>query len=55
KEDSETKATLAGAEFELQDKAGNTLRSNLITDNAGKLNITDLALGDYQLVETKAP
>lgn len=55
KEDSETKATLAGAEFELQDKAGNTLRSNLITDNAGKLNITDLALGDYRLVETKAP
>lgn len=53
--DSETKAKLAGAEFELQDAQGSTLQTSLETNAAGTLTISDLTLGDYQLVETKAP
>ncbi|MBF2572402.1 collagen binding domain-containing protein [Listeria seeligeri] len=53
--DSETKAKLAGAEFELQDSDGATLQTGLTTNEEGTLTISDLALGDYQLVETKAP
>ncbi|EKR8977260.1 LPXTG cell wall anchor domain-containing protein, partial [Listeria monocytogenes] len=53
--DSATKATLAGATFELQDKEGNTLQTDLKTDENGVLNVTDLVPGTYQFVETKAP
>ncbi|MBC6296736.1 LPXTG cell wall anchor domain-containing protein [Listeria sp. FSL L7-1517] len=53
--DSETKAKLAGAEFELQDAQGVTLQTGLKTTDEGILTITDLTLGEYQLVETKAP
>nr|WP_270999957.1 SpaA isopeptide-forming pilin-related protein [Listeria seeligeri] len=53
--DSETKAKLAGAEFELQGSDGATLQTGLTTNEEGTLTISDLALGDYQLVETKAP
>ncbi|MBF2481827.1 collagen binding domain-containing protein [Listeria seeligeri] len=53
--DSETKVKLAGAEFELQDSDGATLQTGLTTNEEGMLTISDLALGDYQLVETKAP
>lgn len=53
--DSETKVKLAGAEFELQDSDGATLQTGLTTNEEGTLTISDLALGDYQLVETKAP
>ncbi|WP_271001481.1 SpaA isopeptide-forming pilin-related protein [Listeria seeligeri] len=53
--DSETKVKLAGAEFELQDSDGATLQTGLTTNEEGSLTISDLALGDYQLVETKAP
>lgn len=53
--DSETKVKLAGAEFELQDSDGATLQTVLTTNEEGTLTISDLALGDYQLVETKAP
>ncbi|MHC5408614.1 SpaA isopeptide-forming pilin-related protein [Listeria seeligeri] len=53
--DSETKTKLAGAEFELQDSVGATLQTGLTTNEEGTLTISDLALGDYQLVETKAP
>ncbi|MBC1765285.1 collagen binding domain-containing protein [Listeria seeligeri] len=53
--DSETKTKLAGAEFELQDSDGATLQTGLTTNEEGTLTISDLALGDYQLVETKAP
>ncbi|HCW6743013.1 TPA: MucBP domain-containing protein [Listeria monocytogenes] len=55
KQDDVTKAGLADAEFELQDSAGTKLRENLITDTAGKLELTNLAPGNYQLVETAAP
>ncbi|MBF2631356.1 SpaA isopeptide-forming pilin-related protein [Listeria seeligeri] len=53
--DSETKVKLAGAEFELQDSDGATLQTGLTTNEEGTLTISDLALGDYQLVEIKAP
>ncbi|EAE5324678.1 TPA: SpaA isopeptide-forming pilin-related protein, partial [Listeria monocytogenes] len=53
--DSATKATLAGATFELQDKEGNTLQTGLTTDENGVLKVTDLVPGTYQFVETKAP
>ncbi|MBC1872979.1 prealbumin-like fold domain-containing protein, partial [Listeria seeligeri] len=46
---------LAGAEFELQDSTGKTLQTGLTTNEQGILTVTDLELGDYQLVETKAP
>lgn len=55
KEDSETKAALSGAEFELQSADGTKLKENLTTDADGKLEVAGLAPGDYKLVETKAP
>ncbi|HHR2656620.1 TPA: SpaA isopeptide-forming pilin-related protein, partial [Listeria monocytogenes] len=53
--DAATKATLAGATFELQDKEGNTLQTDLKTDENGVLKVTDLVPGSYQFVETSAP
>lgn len=53
--DHDTQNLLADAEFELQDKDGNTLQTNLKTDKMGKLTVTDLLPGEYQFVETKAP
>ncbi|ETY73603.1 SpaA isopeptide-forming pilin-related protein [Lactiplantibacillus fabifermentans] len=47
--------TLAGAEYELRDASGQTLKTGLTTDAAGQLTVHDLTPGDYQLVETKAP
>lgn len=55
KEDSVSKATLSGAEFELQNTAGTKLQANLTTNADGKLEVSDLAPGDYKFVETKAP
>ncbi|EJK6757194.1 collagen binding domain-containing protein [Listeria monocytogenes] len=55
KEDSVSKATLSGAEFELQNDAGTKVQANLTTNADGKLEVTDLAPGDYKFVETKAP
>lgn len=53
--DHDTQNLLADAEFELQDKDGKTLQTNLKTDKMGKLTVTDLLPGEYQFVETKAP
>ena len=53
--DGQSGKVLSGAVFELQDSKGKVLQSGLTTDNAGKLSITDLAPGKYQLVETQAP
>ncbi|EDN9453153.1 TPA_asm: peptidoglycan-binding protein, partial [Listeria monocytogenes] len=53
--DAATKATLAGATFELQDKEGSTLQTDLKTDENGVLKVTDLVPGSYQFVETSAP
>ena len=55
KTDSESGQTLAGAIYELQDAEGKVLKTDLTTDEAGKLTVTDLAAGDYRFVETKAP
>ncbi|UPH47801.1 SpaA isopeptide-forming pilin-related protein [Listeria innocua] len=55
KVDAVTKATLAGATFELQDKDGSVLQTDLKTDENGVLKVTDLVPGNYQFVETSAP
>nr|WP_309058344.1 SpaA isopeptide-forming pilin-related protein [Listeria monocytogenes] len=55
KEDSVSKATLSGAEFELQNAAGTSVQANLTTNADGKLEVSDLAPGNYKFVETKAP
>ncbi|KAF1298342.1 cell wall protein [Enterococcus sp. JM4C] len=46
---------LAGAEFKIVDVDGETVQESLISDEAGKVKARNLAPGDYQLVETKAP
>lgn len=55
KKDRQTGQLLAGAVFELQDEKGHVLKEQLITDQSGILLIKGLKIGDYQLVETKAP
>ncbi|MEG0704760.1 MAG: SpaA isopeptide-forming pilin-related protein [Carnobacterium sp.] len=55
KKDAKTDELLAGAIFDLQDKDGKVIQKNLETGENGTLEISDLANGDYQLVETKAP
>nr|WP_258529381.1 SpaA isopeptide-forming pilin-related protein [Enterococcus faecalis] len=55
KTDEETKVALAGAVFELQDKAGKVLQKDLTTDKDGHILVENLASGEYQFVETKAP
>lgn len=55
KEDSVTNALLAGAEFELQKADGTKIKDGLTTNVDGELSLTELAPGDYQFVETKAP
>jgi LPXTG-motif cell wall-anchored protein len=47
--------TLSGAEFELQDANGKTLKTGLKTNQAGKLVVDKLKPGSYQFIETKAP
>ncbi|EOA3011348.1 SpaA isopeptide-forming pilin-related protein [Enterococcus faecalis] len=55
KTDEKTGEVLKDAVFELQDKDGNPLRSGLMTDETGEISVNDLAPGDYQFIETKAP
>ncbi|WP_283676300.1 SpaA isopeptide-forming pilin-related protein [Clostridium perfringens] len=55
KKDSKNGNLLEGAVFNLQDQQGNNIRTNLITDENGQIILNDLAPGDYQFVETKAP
>lgn len=47
-------AAIENAEFELQDDEGNVLQTGLKTDATGKLVLTNLIGGSYQIVETKA-
>ncbi|MBC1752745.1 MSCRAMM family protein, partial [Listeria seeligeri] len=55
KEDSKTKTTLAGAEFELQTTTGTKVQDNLVSDVNGRIEVSNLAPGDYKFIETKAP
>nr|WP_246384259.1 SpaA isopeptide-forming pilin-related protein [Gracilibacillus halotolerans] len=47
-------APLEGVTFELQDLDGNVLQSDLITDEEGRIVVSDLKPGNYQFVETEA-
>ncbi|PWX27722.1 cell wall anchor protein, partial [Clostridium perfringens] len=55
KKDSQSGHALKGAVFNLQDQKGNNIRTDLTTDENGQISLNDLAPGDYQFVETKAP
>lgn len=55
KVDSDTGKVLAGAVFEVRDSKGKIIKENLITDEYGRLSITDLSVGHYELIETQAP
>lgn len=46
---------LSGAEYKLVDDTGATVQENLVTDQNGRIIVTDLAPGKYQFIETKAP
>ncbi|NWO15098.1 adhesive domain-containing protein [Virgibacillus sp.] len=48
------KVVLAGAEFKLRDENGEVVATKT-TDENGKLTFDQVLLGNYQLVETKAP
>ena len=50
----EAEEALAGAIFELRDAAGNLIGTET-TDSSGEIYFGDLAWGDYQLIEIKAP
>ncbi|WP_252989671.1 MSCRAMM family protein, partial [Listeria monocytogenes] len=52
KVDRDTKRLLADAEFAIQEKDGNTLKTNLKTDQKGKRTDAELLPGEYQFVET---
>ncbi|GGA20614.1 SpaA isopeptide-forming pilin-related protein [Psychrobacillus lasiicapitis] len=54
-DEDDSKITLKGAIFELQDKEGNTLQSGLSTNAEGKIVVPNLKPGTYQFVETEAP
>ena len=47
--------SLKGAVFSLYNAAGKELKKNLTTDSLGELKVSDLALGNYYFMETKAP
>ncbi|MBC6315682.1 SpaA isopeptide-forming pilin-related protein [Listeria grandensis] len=55
KTDAETNEPLLGAVYRLEDSSGKVLKTNIVTNAAGELKISDLRPGDYRLVETKAP
>jgi len=46
---------LAGAEFSVTDSSGEVVREKVISDENGLVQVTDLAPGVYQFVETQAP
>ena len=55
KTDSESGVPLTGAVFELHKEDGTVISSNHTTNASGKVTITDLVPGNYQLVEITAP
>ncbi|SCB02335.1 LPXTG-domain-containing protein cell wall anchor domain [Bacillus mycoides] len=46
---------LSGAVFNIVDANGKIVRTDLTTDQEGKISVSNLRPGDYQFVETKAP
>ncbi|MFP7492529.1 SpaA isopeptide-forming pilin-related protein [Terribacillus saccharophilus] len=46
---------LQGAEYKLVDRSGTDVQTNLVTDQDGRIIVSDLAPGKYQFIETKAP
>ncbi|PAF18659.1 SpaA isopeptide-forming pilin-related protein [Terribacillus saccharophilus] len=46
---------LQGAEYKLVDETGTTVQEYLVTDQDGRIIVTDLTPGKYQFIETKAP
>lgn len=53
--DAKTKIELKGAEFELQDSVGRSLKKHMFTNERGKIVIDNLIPGKYQFIETCAP
>lgn len=53
KVDSVTDEPLAGVEFGIETSSGDVLRTELVTNKEGQIDVTGLAPGNYQLVETK--
>ena len=54
-DDEDTSKGLEGAEFELRKANSNELIQAYETDNNGYITLTDLGVGSYKLIETKAP
>ncbi|MGH0594035.1 SpaA isopeptide-forming pilin-related protein, partial [Bacillus pretiosus] len=46
---------LKDAVFKIVDMDGKDVRTNLVTDDKGKISVSDLRPGDYQFIETQAP
>ena len=47
---------LSGAEFIIRDaKTLQVVKENIVTDSTGKVSMTNLSPGSYELIETKAP
>ncbi|PEK06865.1 collagen-binding protein [Bacillus toyonensis] len=47
--------TLEGAVFKIVDMNGTVIHKDLITNQQGKISVSDLRPGDYQFIETTAP
>lgn len=55
KKDRDTGEALENAEFELKNEAGDTVQTNMKTNEKGEILFKDLEPGSYYFVETKAP
>ncbi|KPN12685.1 adhesin [Bacillus australimaris] len=55
KKDKETDAALENAEFELKNESGDTVQTDLKTDEKGEILFKHLEPGSYYFVETNAP
>lgn len=54
KVDKDDNTSLAGVEFDVKDKSTGNVVAHVTTDSNGKATVSGLALGEYELVETKA-